>query len=218
MSFEEASPKKRTAIGDTHGRRDWERFIDLDFDEFYFVGDYFDDYESTAAFQQIENFLKIVDYARRDSRIKLCLGNHDYHYLPGVEDRYSGYQAAGRWDITPALVSALDVLKPIYVTEDNYIISHAGVSQTFLNVHGLTHPLDINEAFSRDKNILSWVGPNPYGDSVDNGPIWIRPKSLLEDKVPGFKQIVGHTQVQEIHTVEGVTFIDVGSSKEVFWF
>lgn len=211
---------KRIAIGDTHGRHGWRKFLDGDFDEFYFVGDYFDDYQETPAQSQIVNFFAIVSAARKDPRIKLCLGNHDFHYLRGLpyHERYSGYQRGPHWDITIALESAMDVIKPVYVTEDKYIISHAGVTKTFMDRFSLTDPLEINDLFLRNRMSLAWVGHDPYGNDPENGPIWVRPEALLGDKLGGYKQIVGHTKVQKILTQEDVTFIDVDTSNEVFEF
>ena len=36
------------------------------------------------------------------------------------------------------------------------------------------------------------------GDSIYQSPIWIRPGSLMRDMLPGYNQVVGHTQVKEI--------------------
>ena len=211
---------KRIAIGDIHGKKNWKKFLDREFSEFYFVGDYFDNYEGTTAKSQIRNFLEIVKLARSDPRIKLCLGNHDFQYLRGLEvsEKYSGYQYYAFWDIQIALESCMDIIRPVYVTEDKYIISHAGVTKTFLESLKLTKPEEINERFNYYRMSLAFCGYNQYGDDVTQGPLWVRPQSLVKDKLDGYKQIVGHTKVQKIFTESDITFIDLDTCEEVFEF
>jgi hypothetical protein len=47
-----------------------------------------------------------------------------------------------------------------------------------------------------------------YGDDVTQTPIWVRPNSLLEDRVPGYIQVVGHTQQRHITLSTDVILID----------
>jgi hypothetical protein len=49
---------------------------------------------------------------------------------------------------------------------------------------------------------------NPYGNNPYQSPIWIRPSSLIKDKLEGYKQVVGHTQVTQMSEVKGVYLID----------
>ena len=211
---------KRMAIGDIHGKKNWKDYLKEDFTEFYFVGDYFDNYEETPAVSQIRNFLAIVKEARRDPRIRLCCGNHDYQYLRGLDrsEKYSGFQNYAYMDIQIALESSMDIIKPVYVTEDNIIISHAGVTKTFLRDCSLENPEDINNRFIEYRMSLAFNGFNPYGDDPRNGPLWVRPDSLIKDKLEGYKQIVGHTKMEKITTIEGITFIDLDTCQEVYWF
>ncbi|MDR2798146.1 MAG: hypothetical protein LBB80_07360, partial [Treponema sp.] len=89
----------RLAIGDIHGRDFWKPCIEEDFTECYFVGDYFDSFD-LPFFKQYRNFKEICKRAREDKRIKLCLGNHDYHYLGNIfGQRYSGYQEKHFYEI-----------------------------------------------------------------------------------------------------------------------
>lgn len=210
------TPRRRVAIGDIHGRTCWRKLLQDPFDEAYFVGDYFDDYDETPTSHQVVNFLHIVRLARSNPNVHLCLGNHDYHYLRGLDflEKYSGFQNVGYWDINVAIESAMDVIRPVYVTDDRIIVSHAGVTSTFLRECGLTDPLEINGRFLEYRMALAHVQGNREGDDPRNGPIWVRPKSLLADKVPGYRQIVGHTRFDAIHEEDGVTFIDVLESIE----
>ncbi|MDR0602516.1 MAG: metallophosphoesterase [Treponema sp.] len=191
----------RLAIGDIHGRNFWKRCIGGDFEEYYITGDYFDSFNISFA-RQYRNFAEICDEARRDSRLKLCLGNHDYHYMRGVlNQRYSGFQDKHSAGIMEILEKNADLLKVLYVTSDRYIISHAGVSAAFMEKMkkaGVGAPEEINAAFLEDRNILAFDGWDIYGNDVTQSPIWIRPDSLCRDALPGYSQIAGHTPVEAV--------------------
>jgi hypothetical protein len=220
----------RLAIGDVHGRDFWKYYIKEDFTEFYFVGDYFDSFD-LPFIRQYRNFRELCERAREDRRIKLCLGNHDYHYLGKVTgQQYSGYQDKHCYEIYQILEQNIDLLKVVYVTEDNYIISHAGVSEWFMKrmkKAGYTTVEDINTAFAGDRNILNFNGRNPFGDDVTQSPIWIRPDSLEKQPVAGYNQIVGHTPVGAIKTVTlrdkkrkaiTITYIDTHDTESIYRF
>ncbi|MDR1363620.1 MAG: metallophosphoesterase, partial [Spirochaetaceae bacterium] len=191
----------RIAIGDIHGRPYWKNYLDKDFTEFYILGDYFDGYTTSFA-QEYENFKEICEAARKDSRLRLCLGNHDYHYLSGIPpQRYSRFQDKHYQAINEILELNIALMKTVYVTNDDYIISHAGLSNTFfekMRSAGVKNIDGINEAFNRNRGILTFNGFDIYGDDPSQSPIWIRPKSLVADPVPGLNQIAGHTQFREI--------------------
>lgn len=207
------------AIGDIHGKNVWKKFIDREFDNLYFVGDYFDSIDDIPTVTQVRNFKEICSYARNNPKIHLCLGNHDYHYLKGIKEQYSGFQCYTRFDIQDALEENIDLLKPVYKNGE-YLISHAGISKTFLyNVLKLENPLDINKKFKEDRFILRFNGYNQYGDDTTQSCVWIRPNSLIYDRLDNYKQIVGHTHVPGITTNEEITFIDcLDTTKEVFIF
>jgi hypothetical protein len=196
----------RLAIGDVHGRNFWKHYLKKDFTEFFFVGDYFDSFD-LSFMRQYRNFTEICALARKDQRIKLCLGNHDYHYLSGVHgQQYSGFQFENYIKISDILEENMDLLKVVRVSseeestpaEGKYLISHAGVTNYFLKSLGLKTPEEINDAFLKDRNILNFNGTNIYGDDITQSPIWIRPGSLQRDALSGYNQIVGHTPVYEI--------------------
>jgi hypothetical protein len=157
------------------------------------------------------------------------LGNHDYHYLKKIpsDERYSRFQAIHYTAIQKALEESMDLFNIVYITPDNFLISHAGVSQTFV---GLMKYADIdtlesfNPAFTHDRALFAFNGLNPFGDDITQGPLWIRPGSLKEDALPGYTHIVGHTpqeRVTESLAADGVTrcvFIDTGNNKSVYHF
>ena len=213
----------RYVIGDIHGRPFWKSYIKKEYSEFYFTGDYFDSFDIPFS-GQYANFMEICKEARADNRIKLCLGNHDYHYLEGVHNQYySGFQDTNSKKISTVLEENMDLFKIVYTTEDNYIISHAGVTSWFLASIEGTKPDDINHAFYKDRNILFFNGHNIYGDDITQSPIWVRPASLERNHVPGYNQIVGHTPVREIHEFvleDGVkiVLIDTHNTASIYRF
>lgn len=207
------------AIGDIHGKDLWKKYIDSEFDNFYFTGDYFDNYEETPTVTQIRNFREICDVARKNSKVHLCLGNHDFAYLKGVNEQYSGYQFYTAIDIQEALEENINLIKPVY-QNGNYLISHAGITKTFLyNVLKLENPLDINTCFEENRNCLKFIGYNQYGDDITQGCTWVRPTSLLNDCLDNYKQIVGHTHFEKITTIDNITFTDcLDTVDEVYVF
>ncbi|MDR2181759.1 MAG: metallophosphoesterase [Treponema sp.] len=214
----------RLAIGDIHGRAFWKHYLDREAGEYYFLGDYFDSFDIPFE-KQYGNFIDICETARKDPRIKLCLGNHDYHYLSGVKYQcYSGFQDRHCARINQALEENIDLMAIVRKSGGNFLISHAGVTNRFLKTLKLDDPEEINLAFTRDRNILNFNGENIFGDDVTQSPIWIRPRSLRKDAVSGYHQIVGHTPVREIHettTLDGknrLIFIDTHDTESVFEF
>ncbi|GHU81365.1 hypothetical protein FACS189468_3800 [Spirochaetia bacterium] len=222
----------RLAIGDIHGRNYWKQYLKENFSEFYILGDYFDSPVIPFS-KQYRNFIEIVKTTRRDSRIKLCLGNHDYHYLEKINnERYSGFQGADWFVIQEILEENIELLKIVYVTADNYIISHAGLSAPFMDkmkILGVKAIEEINDAFTKDRTILNFDGNDIHGDDITQSPIWIRPDSLCTAPIAGYNQIVGHTPKYELKEVfvpdpenmNGtikITFIDTGSIDLIYRF
>jgi hypothetical protein len=216
----------RLAIGDIHGRPFWKNYLDADFLEYFLLGDYFDSFAIPFE-KQMSNFLEIVLAARHDARIKLCLGNHDYQYLiNNRQERYSGFQGRHAQEIQAVLSQNSDLWQIVYV-RDTTIISHAGLSKTFMTNHTIQHPLDINEVFKKDRRLLAFCGYNSSGNDITQGPLWIRPPSLLCDALEGYSQIVGHTPVSEIQVLDlpatntagsTLTLIDTHDTESVLWF
>jgi hypothetical protein len=219
----------RIAIGDIHGRAFWKDFIDENYTEYYVLGDYFDSYDIPFVVQ-LDNYYQIVEAARQDSRIKLCMGNHDYHYfLNDPAEKYSGFQSTYAKEIHNALVQNIDVLKIVYMTDKNILISHAGVSNTFMKHNGFADIDAVNAALVSQPELFSFNGWEPYGDEVQQGPLWIRPRSLLKDAYKGHSQIVGHTITKNIMTKQikktepefgvcTITFIDTHDKKSIYRF
>jgi hypothetical protein len=225
----------RLAIGDIHGRTFWKNYLDKDFSEYYILGDYFDSFDVPFA-QQMRNFADIVQAAEKDRRIKLCLGNHDYHYLVNNQyEQYSGFQDSHAIDIQEALLNAGGLLNIVYETNDKIILSHAGFSRTFMTQNDFVSPTETNTRFKEllelgpqladmPETFLSFNGSELHGDDITQGPLWIRPASLARNAIAGFSQIVGHTPVRHITTIPlpksqcSITLIDTHDCESVYWF
>lgn len=217
---------KIIAIGDIHGRNVWEAIVarESDADMFVFLGDYFDTRESIGPLDQISNFKKIYEFKRHNpKRVTLLLGNHDYHYLDGVTDRYSGYDAgyATAYKVELEYALSAEFLQVAFVAYDRLLFTHAGVTKTWCDNHNIDHANtlsisgDINDLFSRFRDAFAFQGKNPYGDSVESGPLWVRPLSLSIDRIDEYRQIVGHTQMPQIDCIAPTIRIDtLGTSGE----
>lgn len=203
---------KLIALGDTHGRADWKRIVSsVDFDKVVFIGDYFDTHENITPEQQKSNFEDLMAYKREHmDKVVLLLGNHDYHYLRTVEERYSGFQELHKTDIQELLHHALDhdLVQVCYIHE-NYMFSHAGVTKTWLSHAGYTgeEPLAtfINDLFKYQPiafRFTSGANRSLSGDDICQTPIWVRPTSLALDALDGFIQVVGHTVQRELSILD----------------
>lgn len=219
---------KIIALGDTHGRNDWKQITAKEtFDKVVFIGDYFDTHEDVSPNQQKENFKDIIAYKKANmDKVVLLFGNHDYHYLRTTNEQYSGFQQWQKTDIQELLHSAIDekLLKMCFLY-DNILFTHAGLTKTWSknmlgneNISIEILEKTINDLFLYQPNSFKFTsGKNasPYGDDVEQSPIWVRPQSLFLDLIDGYKQVVGHTTQKQLHITPNVILIDcIGTSGE----
>lgn len=216
---------KIIAIGDIHGRYLWKEIVEKekDTDVFVFVGDYFDTHEDISSQDQLRNFLEIINLKVVDpDKFILLLGNHDFHYL-NTDDRYSGYNqnAAALNKIALEKEINEDKLQICYQV-NGLLFSHAGFTKTWcsrFNIDIANIENEVNILFKNDLSAFKFAGTNPYGDSTESSPIWVRPRSLTHDRIDGYKQIVGHTQQDNMfitgESIGSPIFIDtLGTSRE----
>lgn len=200
---------KTVVIGDIHGRPVWKQIVaNENPDRVIFIGDYFDAYDDYTATEQMYNFKEIIEYKESNqAEVIVLIGNHDYHYIPGVTEYYSGYQQGARVAIEYVLYTNKHHLQMAYGM-NGFLFSHAGVSSDWLTIHGYNNETSlvdwINDMWKYKPTVFNFAGRDPYGDSTISSPIWIRPKSLqkanrdtLRDQ---FIQVVGHTQQNKIDT------------------
>jgi predicted MPP superfamily phosphohydrolase len=205
---------KLVAIGDIHGRDYWKQIIDQeqDADTFVFVGDYFDSFTIKGP-EQINNFLDIIEFKKQSKvPVILLIGNHDYHYYPGIEDNgTSGYQTLMAPSIKHVVDDNKQHLQAAYQV-DEFIFTHAGLSSEWLDDNIVMWDVPnlamyVNDLFYYQPQKLAYrsykqvgdqvYGVGGYGSETFQGPLWIRPKALMAANRDTLRkqiiQVVGHT-------------------------
>ena len=199
---------KTVILGDIHGRPFWKQIISNENpDRVIFIGDYFDSYNEYTAAEQMHNFKEIIQYKMSEqAEVIMLIGNHDYHYMPGVDEHYSGYQYGPSFAIQ-RLLDENKVYMEMCYQMGIMLFSHAGISNDWLNNNGWNGEFVsdyVNDLWKYKPNSFKFTGRNPYGDSVESSPIWIRPDSLQKSNRDTlrtqFIQVVGHTQQNQIDT------------------
>lgn len=70
--------------------------------------------------------------------------------------------------------------------------------------------LKIGFATDMQMRLKAYATHNPWdhsGDSVTQPCTWIRPNTLIMDKFKGYKQIVGHTQVEKPYCLDDYVYL-----------
>ena len=210
---------KILSIGDIHGRNKWKTIIQGDEDLVIFVGDYCDAYEVEDHYI-IQNLINIINYKKNNmDKVILLLGNHECQYL----FNYTTHGCSGfRSSMYEGLHQILNDNKNLFIVSyqiDNYIWSHAGISEhwykKFLQI---AHPdlegnlsQKINDTFNSSKEwIICQVGESRGGLRGDwGGPLWADAAETMLSPMQNFIQIVGHTPQPYIKTIGNYTYIDV---------
>jgi hypothetical protein len=213
---------KLVAIGDIHGRDYWKQIVakEQDADQFVFVGDYFDSF-TVKGVDQINNFLDIIEFKKQSKvPVILLLGNHDHHYYPGIEDSStSGYQTLMAPSIKHVVGDNKQHLQLAYQSGE-FVFTHAGLSSEWLDDMVVGWDVDsldatVNDLFQYQPNKIAYRSfkyydyenniatlASGYGDETFQGPIWIRPKSLMKANYDTLRkqiiQVVGHTPQDNI--------------------
>lgn len=218
---------KIIALGDTHGRTYWQKIVsNTEFDKVVFIGDYFDSREGIPFDQQKSNFEDIIAFKKENLyKVVLLFGNHDFHYPKTVNEQYVGFQEKYKMNIQEMLHRALenDLIQMCFVG-NNYVFTHAGITQTWLDNVRYTGEIPIelfiNDLFKHQPLAFKFTSGEencPAGDEVCQTPIWVRPQSLYQDGILDYIQIVGHTTQQKLKitdtTDDEIIFIDtIGTS------
>lgn len=190
-------------VPDVHGRAFWHRAMELvdQVDQIVFLGDYLDPYshEGISFDLALEEFNKILEFKKEyPNLITLLVGNHDMHYI--IKD----FMDCSRRNTTmldqlhELYNSNLDLFDLIHI-EDDWLFSHAGVYKGWMDKYEFTLE-DLNlKTFLGSHwpalEDLSWYrgGCNPVGSCI-----WADIRESTKHKVfPGYKQIVGHTQLND---------------------
>jgi hypothetical protein len=216
---------KLVAIGDIHGRDIWKQIVAKEHDttdEFVFVGDYFDSFTVKGP-DQINNFLDIIEFRNTSiyHKVTLLIGNHDYHYYPGIDDSgTSGYQTLLAPSIKHVVGDNKQYLQVAYQSGE-FVFSHAGFSSEWLDDNIVMWDVPnlamyVNDLFYYQPQKLAYrsykqvgdqvYGAQGYGNETFQGPLWIRPAALMNANKKTLRkkiiQVVGHTPQDNID-IEG---------------
>lgn len=212
-------------ISDVHGRTDWKTIAarETNAGKIIFLGDYFDSFDISAN-NQIANFNEIISFKKANNdKVILLTGNHDLHYLPyyiTMNEQYSGFQARHAYTLSDLIQSNIHHLQMAH-QHDSYLFTHAGVTNTWLEHNGFDDQQALttflNELFQHKPAAFRFRGDDPYGNSIESSPVWVRPESLMKDAYnkEQLKQVVGHTVFKHISIIEGkYFFVDAQESGE----
>ena len=207
---------KVAVIGDIHGTT---KFLecykniqknDSDVEKIIVLGDWFDPYVVIDFDTMIERYNEFVKIWKSDDRIISILGNHD---LAGYIISNDSTNRTLRFDKMRRQIR--EVIEPnlseSYLTYKigDYMFSHAGVSQDWLNdigeIAGCNYVEDImncKKGWTEDEltdictfYLYDWSN---NGDNVHQSCVWIRPNSLYHCAIEGYNQVVGHTRLEEM--------------------
>lgn len=221
-----SSIKRIVVIGDLHGSSVWKELLKTTKEQrlfestlYVFIGDYFDSFVYLPI-EQIRNFESLVRLKRANpDNVILLIGNHDYHYFPFVNQRYSGYFPETQSYAGNLLKHCLDEnLIQLSFKNKNLVITHAGITKTWLKESGIKFE-NLNKSFKdRWENFgYRYSGStSDTGNDVFQSPIIIRPESLEKDKIDNFIQIVGHTTKRKIEIQDSVIYVDCLKYKKEF--
>lgn len=199
---------KTIAIGDIHGRTDWKEIVKQDYDRVIFIGDYVDTHENITGLEQVQNLREIIDFKlKSDKQIILLIGNHDFHYWPGIGyTGTSGYQPGMKASFEYEFETYRDLFQMAFVDENEIVFTHAGITESWLFQNGIGNTsiystVDVINDFLKYKpNVFNFYpGDRSHcGDHIFQSPIWVRPNSLYRDGIKQL-QVVGHTTQPRIN-------------------
>lgn len=188
---------KILVVGDVHATTYWkEAFKKVnEYDHIVQLGDWFDSFHNDwGKCNQIDNLSEAIDFKKKyPENIHILLGNHDLNnYVMG--DICSGHQRFHEIDIREFLINNMKYFD-VGLGLDGYVFSHAGFSNCWMEHNNLKSLEEVNALFhDGDYRPFRFNGIDAYGDDMSQGPLWIRPSSLLYDMYFD-KQIVGHTEI-----------------------
>ena len=187
---------KIAIVGDIHQSVSWKKIIDSkdEYDKIIFLGDEFDTWNNKWPLQMI-NAENIIAFKNDNpEKVDLCWSNHAISYY--LDEGCSGYQMDHAPEIKSFYIRYRDLYNVAYVY-DNWLFSHAGVSAKWMQCCGIKTVYEINQLFRERPDFFRWVGPDGFGNNPNEGPLWIRPPALMNNRVNGYNQVAGHTEMDQ---------------------
>lgn len=206
-------------IPDVHGRTFWHTAKEIidDVDKVVFLGDYLDPYpeENVTLDDALTEFCKILAFKDKyPDKVVLLIGNHDLHYIELKFENVSRIDRLRRNEIHQLFMDDIDKFQLVYLLEDKYLFSHAGVYQKWLELTGLySEDLFDTEKMLKDYwhvlDICSWYRG---GHGATGSCVWADLReSLHSDLLPNVIHIIGHTQLTKAYITTKLRCLDTRS-------
>ena len=203
---------ERICVGDLHGNINLYHEIKTKFPDHLvtIVGDLLDSFVYTRAEQTALLELVLNDIERGTT--ECVLGNHDLSYLYAGRFRCPGFEPEYYAQLIPHHIRMRKLMKPYILDEEhNILITHAGLSESFLNNTIEDKSISEIDLFIYLQNALRNIHNDIY---YEGGIFWCRPTEFTPIK--DLRQIFGHTHVLEIRNYDGNYNIDcLETSREV---
>ena len=190
-------------VPDVHGRAFWHQAKELvdQVDRIVFLGDYLDPYphEGISFDEAFEEFNEILEFKKEyPDLVTLLVGNHDMHYIIDEFMNCSRRNIEMQGQLHELYNSNLDLFKLIH-TEGDWLFSHAGVYKNWMDKYEFTlDDLNLQTFLNSHWPALEDFSLYRGGQNSVGSCIWadIR-ESVGHDLIPNYKQVVGHTQLNE---------------------
>lgn len=204
-------------VPDVHGRSFWHKAEELidEVDHIVFLGDYLDPYghEGINFDTAMDEFHKILEFAESNKdKVIMLMGNHDAHYINTSFMDCSRLNYLQRQNIHELFMKHIDKFNLVWEF-DKWLFSHAGVYVEWMDL--CQFKLEDLKDFGtfRKENFPSLACLSFYrgGYQRVGSCVWadIR-ESAKHELLPGFKHIVGHTQLnEEPYITDNVACLDV---------
>lgn len=180
-------------IADIHNHTKWadKLLSEVKHDKVIFLGDYFDNFGDTPNDAR-ETALWLKNQLK-NPRNNFIIGNHDLPY------KHNGSPLV---DCPGYSYDKLNAIKPIlnkhdwskfkfFIVEQDYWLSHAGISSKLFNDNGTISPHIVINRLKEADNKLSHGISAPEICHQGYSIVWVRPPWL--DIIPKVRQIFGHT-------------------------
>lgn len=195
------------------------------------LGDYFDSFNLSDQ-DILDNFIdNILLKEQYPELVTLLLGNHDFPYLNSMWS-CSGNRQSQWFALNSLLKQHLHLFQLAHQVKDTLFV-HAGLTTDWLKYNRILIERQLGETIeeyitrwnyadllnhlflSVERPLLWQVSRVHGGWEAYDSPIWVRPSQLLNSLPENLKQVVGHTTMREVTTLDGgaITFTDCMESK-----
>ncbi|RRB00039.1 metallophosphoesterase [Larkinella rosea] len=228
---------KIITIPDLHGRNSWLQ-VDVDqYDKVIFLGDYTDSYDLSDDII-LDNLQQIIRLkCHYPDKIVLLIGNHDAQYMHFPHYRCSGFRPSMQPALSKLFRDHIRLFQIAY-QEDEYLFTHAGVSNRWLahlpkgngsqnldlNLQSLHQLADLMNEMHQDRMMRTTLFDVSYlrgGYDEAGGPVWADKRETSGDYLWGVHQVVGHSPVPAFTTIGdetgSITYTDVLQTQEAFY-